>query len=81
LEGTFKGHLVQLSPKSGVKLLNANVALKSRHSLLRCQMHKGSLLLMFMPYVASPQAYITLLHTCALSFLECSYIFILFSGT
>ena len=44
-------------------------------------MHGGSLLLTCMPYVASPKAYITLLHACALSFPECSYILLLFPGT
>ena len=74
------GCAVLLSPKLGVKL-NTKVALKSRHSLLRRQMRRGALLLMFMPYVASPQAYTTLLHARALSFPECSYIFSLFPGT
>ena len=70
-----------LSPKSGVKLLNASIALKSRHSLLQHRMHRGSLLLTCMPYVTSPKAYKTLLHACALSFPECSYVCILFPGT
>jgi len=70
-----------LPPKWGVKLLNTKVALKSRHSLLWRWMHGGLLLLTCMLYVASLQAYITQLHTCALSFPECSYIFILFPGT
>ena len=44
---------------------------KQSFSLLQCWMHGGSLRLAFMPYVVSLQAYITLLRTCALGFLEC----------
>ena len=73
--------IVALSLKSGGNLLNTNVALKSRHSLLRCWMHRGSLLLTCVLYVALPQAYTTLLHACSLSFPEFSCIFILFPGT
>lgn len=59
-----------LSPKSGNELINTNVVLSSRHSLLQRRMHGGSLSLSCMPYVASVKACITLLHTYALSFPE-----------
>jgi len=73
--------LPKLSPKLGLKLLNAKGTLKSRHSLLWRRMQEGSLLLACMPYVTSPQASIMLLHTYAFTFPEYSYIFILFPGT
>ncbi|KAK4816189.1 hypothetical protein QYF61_012654 [Mycteria americana] len=38
----FNYGLLIVSPKSGIKLLNTNVALRSRHSLLWRQMHRGS---------------------------------------
>jgi len=72
---------LKLSLKAGVKLLNAIVALKSRHSLLWYQMHGGLLFLTCMPYVASLQAYFTLLYTSALSFPEYSYILLLLPAT
>jgi len=55
--------------------------LESKHSLLQSWMHGVQFLLLCMLRIVSLQACITLLHTCALGFLECSYIFILFSGT